>query len=529
MTSRARNGSTARPQTGQGRSGRVGRASCTGAAYEDRARWSTAFLSAPWVVGLVDRASNMHQTSAPMSKKAWGGRFEEELDSVALRFSESVSFDQRLGRVDVRGSIAHVTMLAARSIVSEEDAAAIVAGLEKIGEEIDDGEMSWDTALEDVHMNVETRLTQRIGAPGGRLHTGRSRNDQVATDMRLWTKEAIAGTKARLDRLLGVIVGRTPGLMDHLLPGYTHLQRAQPMRLSHHLLAWAEMLERDRGRLEDASKRMDECPLGAAALAGTTFDLDRQMTAEALGFARPCANSLDAVGDRDFLLETVGALSITAIHLSRIAEELVLWSSQEFGFVEMSDAFTTGSSIMPQKKNPDMAELVRGKTGRVVGNLMNLMMLMKALPLAYNRDMQEDKPPVFDAFDTIDDCLDVLAGSIGGARFDAERMREALGRGFVDATEVADWLADHGVPFRDAHHVTGALVKHCAERKMTLAELSLETLREAHPAFDESLYAALDPETAIDRRSLLGGPARARVQEQVSAWTERLRARGVEV
>ncbi len=464
-----------------------------------------------------------------MSKKAWGGRFEEELDSVALRFSESVSFDQRLGRVDVRGSIAHVKMLAARSIVSDDDAAAIVAGLETIGDEIERGEMTWDTALEDVHMNVETRLTKRIGAPGGRLHTGRSRNDQVATDMRLWTKEAIGGTQARVDRLLAVIVGRAPELMDHLLPGYTHLQRAQPMRLSHHLLAWAEMLERDRARLADAADRMDECPLGAAALAGTTFDLDREMTARTLGFARPCANSLDAVGDRDFLLETVGALSIMAIHLSRIAEELVLWSSQEFGFVVMSDAFTTGSSIMPQKKNPDMAELVRGKTGRVVGDLVNLMMLMKALPLAYNRDMQEDKPPVFDAFDTVDDCLDVLAGSIGGARFDAARMREALLRGFVDATEVADWLADHGVPFREAHHVVGALVKRCAQRDETLSDLPLETLQDAHPAFDQTLYAALDPETAIERRALFGGPARARVQEQIRAWTARLAARGVEL
>ncbi|MCB9592040.1 MAG: argininosuccinate lyase [Sandaracinaceae bacterium] len=463
-----------------------------------------------------------------MSEKAWGGRFEEELDSVAARYSESVSFDQRLGAVDVRGSIAHVKMLASRSIVSAEDAAAIVAGLETIGEEIARGEMTWDPALEDVHMNVESRLSARIGAPGGRLHTGRSRNDQVATDMRLWTKEAIQGTCARLDRLLAVIVGRAPGLVDHLLPGYTHLQRAQPMRLAHHLLAWAEMLERDRGRLVDAATRMDECPLGSAALAGTTFDLDRAMTAEALGFARPTANSLDAVGDRDFLLETVSALSITAIHLSRIAEELVLWSTQEFGFVEMSDAFTTGSSIMPQKKNPDMAELVRGKTGRVVGDLVSLMMLMKALPLAYNRDMQEDKPPVFDAFDTVDDSLDVLAGSIEGARFDAKRMREALSRGFVDATEVADWLADHGVPFREAHHVTGALVKRCVDEGKTLAELPLEALREAHPAFDDTLYAALDPETAIERRALFGGPARARVDEQITAWRGRLAARGVE-
>lgn len=461
-----------------------------------------------------------------MSKKAWGGRFDEELDELAVRFSESVSFDQRLGPQDVRGSIAHARMLASRGIVSEADADAIVRGLEQIGAEIERGEMPWDPAKEDVHMNVESLLTERIGAAGARLHTGRSRNDQVATDMRLWTRDAIAATTARIDRVLAVLVRRAPEHMDHLLPGYTHLQRAQPMRLSHHLLAWAQMLERDRGRLTDAAARLDECPLGAAALAGTTFDLDREMTAKELGFSRPTANSLDSVADRDFLLETVGALSICAIHLSRIAEELVLWSSQEFGFVEMSDAFTTGSSIMPQKKNPDMAELIRGKTGRVVGHLVNLMMLLKALPLAYNRDMQEDKPPVFDAFDTVDDSLDVLAGALDGARFDAERMRAALSRGFVDATEVADWLADHGLPFREAHHVTGTLVRRCSEEGRALAELTLDELREAHPSFDESIYRALDPELAVERRDLFGGPARARVEEQITIWKARLAARG---
>ncbi|HJL18680.1 MAG TPA: argininosuccinate lyase [Sandaracinaceae bacterium LLY-WYZ-13_1] len=464
-----------------------------------------------------------------MSDKAWGGRFDEELDAVAARFSASVDFDRRLGEVDVRGSIAHVKMLAARGIVSAEDADAIVAGLETIRGEIERGEMRWDPANEDVHMNVEALLTERIGEAGGRLHTGRSRNDQVATDMRLWTREALGDTVARVDRFLAAIARRAPEHMDHLMPGYTHLQRAQPVRLSHHLMAWAEMLERDRGRMVDAARRLDECPLGSAALAGTTFDLDREATAEALGFARPTANSLDAVGDRDFLLETVSALSICAVHLSRVAEELVLWSTQEFGFVEMSDAFTTGSSIMPQKKNPDMAELVRGKTGRVVGHLVSLTMLMKALPLAYNRDMQEDKPPVFDAFDTVNDCLDVLTGCVAGARFDAARMREALKRGFVDATEVADWLAAHGVPFREAHHVTGRLVRRCLEAGTTLSDLTLEELREEHEAFDEGVFEALDPETAVERRDLTGGPARARVTEQVEALRARLGERGIEV
>ena len=464
-----------------------------------------------------------------MSEKAWGGRFEQELDALAARFSASVGFDKRLGPVDVRGSIAHARMLAQRGILLESDAASIVRGLEEIAGEIERGEMRWDPAREDVHMNVEALLTERIGETGGRLHTGRSRNDQVATDMRLWTREAIDDTAGRIDRLLAVIARRAPGLMDHVLPGYTHLQRAQPVRLSHHVLAWAAMLERDRGRLIDARARLNECPLGSAALAGTTFPLDRDAVARALGFDGPTHNSLDAVGDRDFLLETVSALSIAAVHLSRIAEELVLWSTQEFAFVEMSDAFTTGSSIMPQKKNPDMAELVRGKTGRVVGHLVSLMMLMKALPLAYNRDMQEDKPPVFDAFDTVNDSLDVLAGCIDSARFDAAQMRAALVRGFVDATEVADWLAARGVPFREAHHVTGRLVKRCADRRITLPELTLEELREEHPSFDESLYAALDPETSIERRALVGGPARARVSEEIEALSARLRARGVEV
>ncbi|MFK7985742.1 MAG: argininosuccinate lyase [Sandaracinaceae bacterium] len=462
-----------------------------------------------------------------MSDKAWGGRFDGELDDLALRFSASVDVDKRLGRIDVRGSIAHVRMLAARGIVSADDAARIESGLRTIDDEIARGKMNWHAEKEDVHMNVESLLTERIGEAGGRLHTGRSRNDQVATDMRIWTREALEGTAARVDRFVAFIAARAPGLMDHLLPGYTHLQRAQPVRLSHHVLAWAEMLERDRGRLLDAANRLNECPLGAAALAGTTFDLDRHQTAESLGFRQPSRNSLDAVGDRDFLLEAVSALSICSVHLSRIAEELVLWSSQEFGFVEMSDAYTTGSSIMPQKKNPDMAELVRGKTGRVVGHLMSLMMLMKALPLAYNRDMQEDKPPTFDAFDTVDDCLDVLAGAVAEAHFNQGRMGEALRRGFVDATEVADWLAARGVPFRDAHHVSGRLVRRCLDENTTLLELPLAAYQEEHASFDESIFEALDPETAIERRALYGGPARKRVGEQIDALTARLAERDV--
>lgn len=459
----------------------------------------------------------------------WGGRFEEPLDAVALRYSASVDVDKRLAPEDIRGSIAHVRMLAARGIVSADEAETIATELERIAEEIARGEMVWDPAREDVHMNIETVLTERVGAIGGKLHTARSRNDQVATDMRLWTREACLRTAARVDRFLAVLAVRAAGTVDVLLPGYTHLQRAQPVRLAHHLLAWSEMFDRDRGRLLDAARRMNESPLGCAALAGTTFPLDRAMTAAALGFDRPMRNSLDAVGDRDFLVEAVAALANAAVHLSRISEELVLWSTQEFGFVTMSDAYTTGSSIMPQKKNPDMAELARGKTGRVVGDLVNLLVMLKGLPLAYNRDMQEDKAPVFDAFDTVDDTLDVLTGAIATARFRPERMRAALRDGFADATEIADWLAARGVPFRDAHHVTGRLVGRCVAANKVLSELSLDELREEHALFDESLFAALDFETAVERRDLPGGPARRQVRAAIEELRERLAARGIDV
>ncbi|MDD9933228.1 MAG: argininosuccinate lyase [Myxococcales bacterium] len=464
-----------------------------------------------------------------MSKKAWGGRFDEDMDAAALAFSESVSFDQRLAPQDIRGSIAHARMLGERGILSADDVQKIVQGLEEIRGEIERGEFEWDPTKEDVHMNVESALTARIGDAGARLHTGRSRNDQVGTDMRLWTREACQATAARIDRLLCVLAVRAGDGVDVLMPGYTHLQRAQPVRLAHHLLAYCEMLERDRGRLLDAARRMNLSPLGCGALAGTTFDLDREATARALGFDGVTRNSLDSVGDRDFLVEAVAALANCAIHLSRMGEELVLWSSQEFGFVQMSDAFTTGSSMMPQKKNPDMAELVRGKSGRVVGDLVTLMVMLKGLPLTYNRDMQEDKPPVFDAFDTVDACLDVMAGSLAGARFDAERMREALVRGFLDATEVADYLSAKGEPFRSAHHVAGRLVRLAHDQGKTLPELTLDEMRAESKAFDQDIYQALDMETAVERRKLVGGPARARVQVEIDALRSRLEERGLDV
>jgi argininosuccinate lyase len=382
--------------------------------------------------------------------------------------------------------------------------------------------MTWSDAREDVHMNVEALLTERIGAAGGRLHTGRSRNDQVATDMRLWTREACYSTMRKIDGLLSVLARQARAHLDVLMPGYTHMQRAQPVRLAHHILAWSEMLERDRGRLEDAARRMDECPLGSGALAATTFPIDREQTARALGFARPTRNSLDATADRDFLVEALSALANCAVHLSRISEELVLWSTQEFGFMQMSDAFTTGSSMMPQKKNPDMAELVRGKTGRVVGDLVTMLVLLKGLPLAYNRDLQEDKPPVFDAFDTVDACLVVLAGALDSARFHADALRKALREGFLDATEIADYLAAKGVPFREAHHVAGRLVARAVRAGKVLSELSLAELREENPAFEPDIYAALDPETIVERRNVYGGPARAQVLLQIDELDARL-------
>ena len=460
-----------------------------------------------------------------MSDKAWGGRFEQELDAIAARFSASVDVDGRLWPQDIEGSIAHVRMLADRNILSADDAEQIVTGLGTIRASIERGEFQWDESKEDVHMNIEAALSSAIGDAGGRLHTGRSRNDQVATDMRLWTRQACDSVVADIDALLEVLADKADGHLDFLMPGYTHLQRAQPVRLAHHLLAWAEMLDRDRGRLVDAAKRMNESPLGSAALAGTTFPVDRAATAEALGFDRPMLNSLDAVGSRDFLLEAVSALAICSVHLSRIAEELVLWSSQEFAFMQMSDAFTTGSSIMPQKKNPDMPELVRGKTGRVVGSLVNLMVMLKGLPLAYNRDLQEDKAPVFDAFDTVHDCLAVLSGAIASATFDKGRMADALQSGFLDATEVADWLALRGVPFREAHHVAGKLVQQAVQQGKTLSQLPLESYQAAHEAFDDTVFRALNMEAAIERRDVPGGPARGRVAAAIAELRGRLQTR----
>ena len=464
-----------------------------------------------------------------MSEKAWGGRFKARTDALAVRFSQSIDVDRRLAPQDIRGSIAHVRMLAAKGILPSQDADRIVAGLEEISTEVEGGSFSWDPEKEDVHMNIEASLTERIGEAGGRLHTGRSRNDQVATDMRLWTREACVHTGRRIDELLTVLLIRAEQSVDVLMPGYTHLQRAQPVRLAHHLLAWCEMLDRDRSRFEDARRRMNESPLGSGALATTTFPIDREMTSKELGFDRPMRNSLDAVADRDFLVEAVAALANCAVHLSRISEELILWSSQEFGFCQMNDAFTTGSSMMPQKKNPDMAELIRGKSGRVVGDLVTLLVMLKGLPLTYNRDLQEDKEPVFDAFATVTDSLEVLAGAMAGCTFYPSQMKAALAEGFVEATEIADWLAAKGVPFRDAHHVAGSLVATCVEHEKTLHELTLAELRSAHPEFDESVFDAMQHEAIVERRDVVGGPSKKRVQQALHELASRLTRRGIEL
>ncbi len=460
------------------------------------------------------------------TKTAWGGRFQQDLDAGAARFLESVSFDKRLAEEDIAGSLAHADMLASIGVLTDADVAAIRRGLGAIRDEVRAGTFAWDAAKEDVHMNVESALTAREGDVGARLHTGRSRNDQVATDMRLWARDACARVGRSLDRLALTLVARAEGEVDTLLPAYTHTQRAQPNRLAHHLLAWVEMLDRDHGRLHDCAMRMNECPLGSGAVCATTFPLDRALTAQLLGFERPTRNSVDATADRDFLLELLSALAIASVHLSRIAEEMVWWSTQEFGFVEMADAHATGSSMMPQKKNPDVAEVVRAKSGRVVGDLVALLVVLKGLPLGYNRDLQEDKAPVFDAVDTVRDAAEVLADAIGALTFHRDRMRAALGAGYVTATEVADWLAARGVPFRHAHEVAGRLVARALARRVDLAELPLDEFRAEHPAFDEGIYTALDPETAVERRDLPGGPARKRVLAALADARARLEARG---
>jgi argininosuccinate lyase len=448
-------------------------------------------------------------------KGARGRRFEGALDPVAAALNASIGFDRRLLPHDVAGSIAHAEMLAAQGLISAEDAQAIVAGLRRVAGKLQAGELAWDEALEDVHMNVEARLIDDIGDAGRRLHTARSRNDQVATDLRLYSRAAATRIIAAIDDLRRALLGQARAHVDTLMPGYTHLQRAQPVRLAHHLLAYDAMLERDRGRITDAAKRADVSPLGSGALAGTTLPIDRAHVARALGFRGVTTNSLDAVGDRDFAIELVAACALAQVHLSRLGEELVLWTTSEFGFVRIGEAYCSGSSLMPQKMNPDLAELLRGKAGRTIGAWVTLMTVVKGLPLAYNKDLQETQEPLYDAVETLEACLAVARGMIESLVFDVARLRAAIDEGHLVATELADYLVTHGVAFREAHDLAGHLVRIATERRIELRALSLDELRAVHPAFGPDVTDWLDPARAVDRRDLPGGPARSRVVAEI--------------
>jgi argininosuccinate lyase len=449
----------------------------------------------------------------------WGGRFTAAPSDIMRHINASVAFDQKLWRQDIAGSRAHAAMLAHVGIITPADEAAIAAGLTSIAADIEAGAFPWEEALEDVHMNIEARLAERIGDAGRRLHTARSRNDQVATDFRLWVRDAIDTLTAQLTDLMQALATRAAEQAATPMPGFTHLQTAQPVTFGHHLLAYVEMLSRDRGRLADCRRRLNECPLGAAALAGTSFPIDRAMTAAALGFDRPCANSLDAVSDRDFALEYLAACAIAAMHLSRLAEEIVIWCSAPFGFIRLSDAFTTGSSIMPQKKNPDAAELARAKTGRVTGALVALLTVMKGLPLAYAKDMQEDKEPVFDATAALGLALAATAGMVRDMQADAARMRALAGSGFSTATDLADWLVRvAGLPFRTAHHVTGRLVARAEADGVGLADLPLAVMQAEAPGITADVFSVLSVEASVASRTSFGGTAPANVAAQAARW-----------
>ena len=449
------------------------------------------------------------------SNQTWGGRFEEGMDPRVDRLNASVPFDQRLGLQDIAVNKAHGRMLNKIGLIGDDEWPALEKGLDAIAETIKTGDFDWKESLEDVHMNIEAVLTEACGPSGAKIHSARSRNDQVAADFRLFVLEAEGKVLDRLLDLRHALVDLARGNIDVILPGYTHVQRAQPVRLSLHLLAYAQMFGRDADRLADARKRADFSPLGAAALAGTTFPIDQAMTAAELGFGAVCDNAMDAVADRDFALDFLYGCAVLACHMSRLAEELVFWSSQEFGFIELADAFTTGSSIMPQKKNPDMAELIRGKTGRVYGNLVNLLTVLKGLPMTYNKDLQEDKEPVFDTFDTVMLVLDVLPDMLRTMTVKAEAMRAACLDGFLEATDLADYLANKGLPFRQAHHQVGALVKYCLDRGQRIVEVDLDELKKICPLVEADVFDYLALEKVVDRRKSIGGPAREEVLRQI--------------
>ncbi len=458
-----------------------------------------------------------------MSNKMWGGRFASGPDAIMEEINASIGFDYRLAAQDIRGSRAHVAMLAAAGIVSPAHAQAITRGLDQVQAEIEAGTFTFSRALEDIHMNVESRLAEIIGPDAGRLHTARSRNDQVAVDFRLWIRDTVDDLDAQMRELQQALADRALEHAGAVMPGFTHLQSAQPVTFGHHLLAYVEMLARDRGRLADARKRLNECPLGAAALAGTSFPIDREATARALGFDRPTANSLDSVSDRDFVLEVLAAAAICAVHLSRLAEEIVLWVTPQFGFVQLSDKFTTGSSIMPQKRNPDAAELVRGKAGRVIGALNGLMIVMKGLPLTYSKDMQEDKEGAFDSLQSLSLCIAAMTGMIRDLQPELKRMKAAAGAGFSTATDLADWLVrELKMPFRQAHHVTGSLVKLASDRKIGLEKLSLADMQGVEPGITQAVFDVLGVEKSVRSRKSYGGTAPANVRAQAKRWVARL-------
>ncbi len=470
---------------------------------------------------MSDPTSNA-PANAPPANALWGGRFAAGPAAVMQRINVSIGFDRKLYAQDIAGSIAHARMLARQKIITGPEAEAIVAGLEQIRAEIAAGNFVFKDAHEDIHMNVEARLADLIGPVAGRLHTARSRNDQIATDLRLWLRDALDQLDGDMKALQAALIARAEDHAATPMPGFTHLQTAQPITFGHHLMAYVEMVGRDRGRLADTRRRLNECPLGAAALAGTSYPIDRTMTATLLGFDRPTANSLDSVSDRDFAMEFLAGAAIAGIHLSRLAEEIVIWMNDRFGFVRLSDAWTTGSSIMPQKKNPDAAELVRAKSGRTIGNLASLLVVMKGLPMAYAKDMQDDKEPVFEAVETLSLCLAAMTGMVQDLTVDTAAMRAPLDGGFVTATDLADYLVtDLGMPFREAHHRTGQLVKLAETRGCGLAELPLDAFQSVEPRLTEAVYGVLSVEGALARRTSAGGTAPARVLEAVAAARER--------
>ena len=446
----------------------------------------------------------------------WGGRFTKETDKLVYNFNASISFDQKFYAQDIRGSIAHVTMLQKQGILTKEEKESIIEGLKGIQADVENGTLEITDEYEDIHSFVEANLIDRIGDAGKKLHTGRSRNDQVALDMRLYTRDEIEALDTLLKELLEVLLKLMKEHIETYMPGFTHLQKAQPVTLAHHLGAYFEMFKRDRLRMKDIRKRMNYCPLGAGALAGTTYPLDREYTAELLGFDGPTLNSMDSVSDRDYLIEMLSAMSTVMMHLSRFCEEVIIWNSNEYQFVEIDDAYSTGSSIMPQKKNPDIAELVRGKTGGVYGALMSLLTTMKGIPLAYNKDMQEDKELVFDAIDTTKGCLALFTGMLRTMRFRKQRMEDSAKNGFTNATDAADYLVNHGVPFRDAHGIVGQLVLYCIDKNIALDDMSLEEYKAISPVFEEDIYEAISMKTCVEMRNTIGAPGKSAMEQAIA-------------